>query len=133
MLSKLCHYVPKKTCVSVYFSLFNSHVPYGCLIWYYSTQQNIDQIIKLQKWCIQIVTYRGYSIYWGMGTFLQGASSARAHFVCLHPKNRCHFLLFLMKVFFQNLYHQIGCDNCTQQRSRIGPGSEFTEHPGPLF
>ena len=26
MRSKLCHYVPKNTCVSVYFSLFYSHV-----------------------------------------------------------------------------------------------------------
>ena len=47
----------RKTCVSVYFSLFYSHVLYGCMVWSYSTQRNIDGIIKLQKRCIRIITY----------------------------------------------------------------------------
>ena len=41
-ISKLRYFVPKKTCVSVYFSLFCSHIFYGCLVWPYSTQRNID-------------------------------------------------------------------------------------------
>ena len=49
ILSKLRRSVSKKTCVSVYFSLFYSHVLYGYLVWSYSTQPNIDRIIKLQK------------------------------------------------------------------------------------
>ena len=55
IISKLRHFVPKKTCVSVYFSLFYSHILYGCLVWSYSTQRNIDRIIKLQKRCIGII------------------------------------------------------------------------------
>ena len=47
ILSKLRHFVPKKRCGSVYFSLFYSHVIYGCLVWSYSSQRNIDRIIKL--------------------------------------------------------------------------------------
>ena len=57
ILSKLRHFVPKKACVSVYFSLFYSQVLCGCLVWSYSTQRNKDPIIKLQKWCIRITTY----------------------------------------------------------------------------
>ena len=47
ILSKLRHFVPKKICVSVYLSLFYSHVLYGCLAWSYSSQRNIGRIIKL--------------------------------------------------------------------------------------
>ena len=49
ILLKLRHFLPKKTCASAYFSLFYSHVLYGCLVWSYSTQPNVDQVIKLQK------------------------------------------------------------------------------------
>ena len=31
ILSKLCHYVPKKMMVSVYYALFYSHMTYGSL------------------------------------------------------------------------------------------------------
>ena len=37
ILSKLRHYVPKKTCPSVYFSLFYSHV----VVWFGPTQPNV--------------------------------------------------------------------------------------------
>ena len=43
-------------CISI-FSLFYSHVLYGCLVWSYSTQHNIDRIIKLPNRCIRIITY----------------------------------------------------------------------------
>ena len=51
----------KKTCVSVYFSLFYSHVLYGCLVWSYLTQCNIDRMIKLEKRHIQIITYSEFT------------------------------------------------------------------------
>ena len=57
IISKLRHFVPKKTCVSVYSSLCHSHILYGCLVWSYSAQRNIDRIIKLQKRCIRIITH----------------------------------------------------------------------------
>ena len=65
ILSKLRHFVPKKTCVSVYFSLFYSHILYGCLVWSCSTQSNIDQIIKIQKWCIWTITYSEFTEHTG--------------------------------------------------------------------
>ena len=56
ILSKLRYFVPTKTCVSVYFSLFYSYVLYGFFVWSYLTQRNIDGIIKLQKRYIRIIT-----------------------------------------------------------------------------
>ena len=55
----------KKTFVSVYFSLFFSHVLYGCLIWSYSTQRNIYRIIKLQKCYICIIIYSEFTEHLG--------------------------------------------------------------------
>ena len=66
ILSKLHHFVPKKTCVSVYFSLFYSHVLYGCLVWSYSTRRNKDQIITLQRQCIRIITYSEFTEHTGL-------------------------------------------------------------------
>ena len=54
-----------KECVSVYFSIFYSHVIYGCLVWSYSTQRNIDRIIKLWKRCILIITYLEFTEHTG--------------------------------------------------------------------
>ena len=51
-------------CISI-FSLFYSHVLYGCLVWSYSTQRNIDRIIKLQKRCIRIITYSKFTEHTG--------------------------------------------------------------------
>ena len=65
ILSKLRHFVPRKTCVSVYFSLFYSYALYGCLVWSYSTQRNIDRIIKLQKRCIRIIIYSEFTEHTG--------------------------------------------------------------------
>ena len=65
ILSELRHFVPRKTCASVYFSLLYSHVLYSCLVWSYSTQRNIDRIIKLQKRCILIITYSEFTEHTG--------------------------------------------------------------------
>ena len=54
----------KNMCISI-FSLFYSHVLYGCLVWSYSTQRNIDRIIKLQKRCILIITYSEFTEHTG--------------------------------------------------------------------
>ena len=49
ILSKLRHYVPKKTMLSVYHALFYSHMTYGRLVWSLTTQKNLDSIFMLQK------------------------------------------------------------------------------------
>ena len=47
--TKLRHYVPKKTMVSVYYALFYSHMAYGSLVLSLTTQNNLDSIFRLQK------------------------------------------------------------------------------------
>ena len=41
ILSKLRHYVPKKTMLSVYYALFYSHMTYGSLVWSLTPQKNL--------------------------------------------------------------------------------------------
>ena len=41
--------------------LFYFHILYGCLVWSYSAQGNIDRIIKLQKRCFRIITYTEFT------------------------------------------------------------------------
>ena len=41
--------------------------------------------------------------------------------VCFHLRKGLFFNLFLLNFFFQNSVHQIGCNSCTQQGSRIAP------------
>ena len=55
ILSKLHYFVPKDICISVYYSLFYTHIIYGCLVCSYSRKSNVDCLIKLQKWCIQVI------------------------------------------------------------------------------
>ena len=41
--------------------------------------------------------------------------------VCFHLRKGLFFNLFYWFFFFQNSFHQIGCNSCTQQGSRIAP------------
>ena len=49
ILSKLCHYVPKKTVLSVYYALFYSHMTYRSLVWSLTIQKNLDSIFVTKK------------------------------------------------------------------------------------
>ena len=57
ILSKLQHYVPKKTMLSVYYAPFYSHMTYGSLVWSLTTQKNLDNIFMLQKKSIRIINF----------------------------------------------------------------------------
>ena len=52
ILSKLGYFVPKDIYILVYI-----HLIYGCLIWFYCKESNIDRLIKLQKRCIRIIFF----------------------------------------------------------------------------
>ena len=60
MLSKLCYFVPKDICIPVYYSLFYTHLIYGCLVWSYSRKSNIDRLIKLQNRCIRVIDFSDF-------------------------------------------------------------------------
>ena len=60
ILSKLRHYVPQKTCISVYFSLFYSFILYGSLAWQFTSKTNLNRVFILQKKCLRIITFSFY-------------------------------------------------------------------------
>ena len=49
VLYKLRRYVPKQTIISVYYSIFYSHITYACQVWVLTSQHNINIIKVLQK------------------------------------------------------------------------------------
>ena len=49
ILSKLRHFVTKQTLISVYYSLFYSHLLYGCPVWSLTKNENFHSITILQK------------------------------------------------------------------------------------
>ena len=60
ILTKLRHYVPKKTMLSVYYALFYSHMTYGRLVWSLTTQKNLDSIFVTKK-SIRIINFATFN------------------------------------------------------------------------
>ena len=60
LLSKLRHYVPLKTCISVYHSIFQSAITYGSLSWCFTNKNNINKLCVLQKKCVRIMTFSAF-------------------------------------------------------------------------
>ena len=57
ILSKLRHFVPLSTLISVYYALFYSHINYYILVWSSTTKANLEKIDKLQKKYIRIINF----------------------------------------------------------------------------
>ena len=61
MLSKVRHYVAKTELKNIYHAIFESHLRYGCQIWYQSNTQFIkDKIAKLQKKALRIISFADF-------------------------------------------------------------------------
>ena len=54
-LSKLHHYVPRSLLISVYHSIFSSHLIYGCQIWGQRKTYITNWIFLLQKTALRII------------------------------------------------------------------------------
>ena len=54
ILSKLRHFTPLSSLISVYYSLFYSHVTYGCSVWSLTKMSNINKFNIVQQKCICI-------------------------------------------------------------------------------
>ena len=65
ILSKLRYNAPFDICLQVYYSIFYSHLIYGCNIWGLATEENIDKIEVLQKKCIRILTFSPFNSHTG--------------------------------------------------------------------
>ena len=61
ILTKLRHYVSNISCVSVYYSVFYSHVTYGSLVWQFTSKGNLTKITNLQKKCIRLISFSDYN------------------------------------------------------------------------
>ena len=62
-LSKLRHFAPLKTCLSVYYTILYSHLLHGCPAWSYAKEINIDRVNKPQKRCIRILTFSDFNLH----------------------------------------------------------------------
>lgn len=60
-ISKLCHYVPLKILLSVYYSLFFSHTSYSSQVWCLTHNIHTDRIFKLQKIAIRLITFADFN------------------------------------------------------------------------
>ena len=57
ILSKLRHFVPLSTLISVYYAIFYSHLNYSILVWSLTTKANLEKIDKLQNKSIRIINF----------------------------------------------------------------------------
>ena len=61
VLYKLRKYVPKETLLSVYYSIFYSHLTYACQVWSLTTVQNIYTVKIIQKKCSLIINFASFN------------------------------------------------------------------------
>ena len=58
ILSKVRHYTPKWLTRTIYYSLFNSHMIYGCQIWGQHKTSLVNRVMKLQEKAIRIINFK---------------------------------------------------------------------------
>jgi hypothetical protein len=61
LLSRIRHYVDARTLRSLYYSLFHSHLSYGCLTWGSARKSELNRIVKLQNQALRIMTFSDFS------------------------------------------------------------------------
>ena len=57
------HFLSKKVRLTLYHSLFDSHLNYGNLLWSCSNKKSLDKIENLQKKCLRNVALKGYKAH----------------------------------------------------------------------
>ena len=62
IISKLRHYLPASTMISIYYALFHSHLSFASQIWGQNLPFN-SRIAKLQKSAIRLLTFSNYSAH----------------------------------------------------------------------
>ena len=58
ILSKVRHYAPKRLIRTIYYSLFNSHMIYGCQIWGKHKIDLVKRVMKLQEKAIRLISFK---------------------------------------------------------------------------
>ena len=57
------HFLPKKVRLTLYHSLFDSHLNYGNLLWSCSNKKSLDKIENLQKKCLRNIALKNYKAH----------------------------------------------------------------------
>ena len=57
LLAKLRHYTSSELLTTIYNALFELHMRYGCQIWGQTRNQNISDVVKLQKKAVRIINF----------------------------------------------------------------------------
>ena len=60
-LAKLRHFTSKETLISVYNSIFYSHLLYGCPVWSLTTINNLNSISILEKKFLRIINFSPFN------------------------------------------------------------------------
>ena len=60
MLCKIRHFVPYPTLISIYYSIFNSHLSFGNQIWGQNKNRHTDRITKLQNKAVRIINFSNF-------------------------------------------------------------------------
>ena len=60
ILSKLRHHTSIKTCLQVYYSIYYSHLSYGCNNWGLTSEENLKKVEILQKKSLRILTFSDF-------------------------------------------------------------------------
>ena len=61
IISKLRHFLTARLCVSIYYSIFYSHLLYGSIVWQFTSKKNIDKIVKLQKKFMRLISFSDFT------------------------------------------------------------------------
>lgn len=60
LLAKARHYVPALTLRSLYFSLFQNYLSYGCLVWGFSSNLYLQRLHLAQKRAIRLISFSDF-------------------------------------------------------------------------
>ena len=60
ILSKVRHFVPLETLKTLYFSLFQSQLSYGCLVWGFANRSALKRLYRIQKRTLRIITFSDF-------------------------------------------------------------------------
>ena len=58
LLAKVCYYLSPNLLRTLYFSIFESHLRYGCQIWGQRSNHNLNDIANLQRKVIQTINFK---------------------------------------------------------------------------
>ena len=60
ILSKVRHFVPFNTLKCLYYSLFQSYISYGCLVWGFASTGDLQRLFRIQKQAIRVITFSDF-------------------------------------------------------------------------